>query len=63
MKIDHAIETENGTVNIQGSLDEKELSLVIAVGLNYLFQQGAIPFISSDKVEGNTVTPGNETVQ
>lgn len=45
MLIKHAIQTENGTVEIQGELNPQELGLVLSLGLNILYQQGAIPFM------------------
>ena len=45
MKIHEAIETPEGSVTIQGELNPQELGLVLSIGLNYLMQQGAIPFL------------------
>lgn len=45
MLINEAIQTENGTVQIKGELSPQELGLVLSLGLNLLYQQGAIPFL------------------
>jgi hypothetical protein len=39
------IETANGTAKFEGELEEKELDLVIRIGLNYLLQAGALPIV------------------
>lgn len=44
MLISKTLETKSGTVKFEGELEEKELDLVIQIGLNYLLQQGALPF-------------------
>jgi ABC-type proline/glycine betaine transport system ATPase subunit len=49
--INETIETEKGTVVFQGELEKEELSLVIQIGLNYLLQQGALPFSNKVDVE------------
>jgi ABC-type proline/glycine betaine transport system ATPase subunit len=48
MLINKSIETEEGTVKFEGELEPKELDLVLQVGLNYLLQQGALPFTLDD---------------
>ena len=63
MKINQAIETEDGNVTIQGTIEGTELALVLSVGLNYLYQQGAIPFLSKEKAEEGSLFPESETVQ
>lgn len=63
MKINHAIETEDGEVTIQGTLEAKELALVLSVGLNYLYKQGAIPFLPKEKAEEGNLQPLSDTVQ
>lgn len=45
MEIHHTIETEEGTLTFQGKLSPEELEFVIKTGLNYLLEQGALPFI------------------
>lgn len=49
--INKTIETPQGTVKFDGELEEKELDLVIKIGLNYLLQQGALPFTTKEGVE------------
>lgn len=51
MLINKTLETKEGTVRFEGELEEKELDLVIQIGLNYLLQQGALPFSFADGVE------------
>jgi hypothetical protein len=47
VQIKHLIETPDGDVTFQGKLEGPELAFVIEVGINYLVQQGAIPFTSA----------------
>ena len=54
MLVNKSIETPQGTVKFEGELEQKELDFVLKVGLNFLMQQGAIPF---------TVVKGMENVQ
>lgn len=69
MKINQAIETPDGSVTIQGELTSEETGLVLSIGLNYLYQQGAIPFLVNKedqaKAQADTeaLTPKNVTVQ
>lgn len=42
MQINKAIETEQGTVKFEGELSQKELDVVLGIGLNYLLVKGAI---------------------
>ena len=49
--INKTIETEEGTVKFEGTLEQKELDLVIQIGLNYLLKHGALPFTMYDDVE------------
>jgi hypothetical protein len=53
MLINKSIETEEGTVKFEGTLEPKELDLVLQVGLNYLLQQGALPFTLDDVGEAD----------
>jgi hypothetical protein len=46
LHINKSFETEEGTVQFSGELEEKELDLVLKIGLNYLLQMGALPFIN-----------------
>lgn len=54
MEIKKAIKTDKGTVLFEGELSDEEFDFVLTVGLNELFQHGALPFhhLSNDK---NTV--------
>ena len=44
MKISKTIETPDGGIQFEGELNSDELDVILSVGLNYLYQQGAIPF-------------------
>lgn len=46
MQINHVIEKADGSVVFQGVLEGKELQLVLEVGINTLFAEGALPFVS-----------------
>lgn len=57
MLINKTIETEQGTVKFEGELESQELDLVLQVGLNFLLQQGALPFTTKENVvEGDEET-------
>jgi hypothetical protein len=50
MKIEKVIEQPDGSsVKFVGELNGAELDAVITVGLNYLLQVGAIPFLTDTK--------------
>lgn len=61
MKVKKSLETPDGTVEFEGELNQDEVDLILSVGLNYLLQQGAIPF----KIlpDGARVTPGEGSEQ
>lgn len=44
MEVNQTFKTPQGTVKFQGELSQEEADFVIKVGLNYLMQQGALPF-------------------
>ena len=44
VKISKTVEVPNGSIQFEGELNDKELDLVLEVGLNVLLAQGAIPF-------------------
>lgn len=44
MEINKTFKTSEGTVKFQGELTQEEADFVIQVGLNWLMQQGALPF-------------------
>jgi hypothetical protein len=46
MLVSKSLETAEGTVKFEGELEQKELDLVLKIGLNYLLQMGALPFIT-----------------
>lgn len=45
MHIKQLIENEDGTATFEGELSKEELKVVVAVGLNVLYQTGAAPFL------------------
>jgi len=48
MLVNKSFETKQGTVKFEGELEEKELDLVLKVGLNFLLQMGALPLVTGD---------------
>ena len=55
MHVNKSIETPEGTVKFEGELESKELDLVLKIGLNYLYQMGALPFTSKSDHEVETL--------
>lgn len=53
MHVTKSLETAEGTVKFEGELEQKELDLVLKIGLNYLLQMGALPFVTkvADQLE------------
>ena len=51
MKIDKSIETPEGSIKFEGELNDKELDLVVEIGLNVLLAQGAIPFTLKEALQ------------
>ena len=49
MHVNKSIETKEGTVQFSGELEEKELDMVLKIGLNYLLQMGALPFMTKSE--------------
>ena len=60
MKVRKTLETPEGSVTFEGDLTSEELDLVLGVGLNFLLQQGAIPFKVGRPVN---MTEGSENLQ
>lgn len=54
MKIKHAIENQDGTVELQANLNAEELGFVLEVGLNYLLAKGVMPFTTESNVVDTT---------
>lgn len=46
MKVNHAVEKEDGSVVFQGVLEGKELAFVIEMGLECLIEAGVVPFVA-----------------
>lgn len=44
MKIKKVIETPEGEFTFEGNINEAELDLIVEAGVNFLLQQGVIPF-------------------
>lgn len=44
MEIRKAVKTPLGTILFEGELSDEEFDFVLTVGLNELFQKGALPF-------------------
>lgn len=49
MEVNKTIESENGSVVFQGSLNAEEVDFVLGIGLNELFARGALPFTTETK--------------
>ena len=56
MKVDHVLETPEGTLTFKGELSQKELDAVVTVGLNYLLLTGALVNMKNEE------TPSDVTV-
>lgn len=63
MKISKALETPDGTVQFDGEINQDELDFILSVGLNFLMQQGAIPFKILKPQDKSHVAPGSEEHQ
>ena len=57
------LETPDGSVTFEGELNAEELELILSVGLNFLLQQGAIPFkVLPEKDQIKLVQPIGEGI-
>ena len=63
MKVDKSLEGPNGTVTFQGELSSEEVDVILGVGLNFLMQQGAIPFKVLKDLDKVKIAPSTETQQ
>lgn len=63
MKISKTLETPDGTVEFSGEINQEELDFILTVGLNYLMQQGAIPFQIRKEADLSGVVEGSESHQ
>ena len=61
MNVNKTIETANGNVVFEGELEQGELDLVIRIGLNYLMQMGALPFVAKGQNIGNMEETPDQT--
>lgn len=63
LKIKKSIETPEGSVLFEGEINQDELDLILSVGLNFLLQQGAIPFRVSKQSELSRMVEGSDVEQ
>lgn len=63
MEIKKVLKTKDGNVTFKGSLSPEEHEFVLAVGLNTLMENGAIPFQVGDEDELVDYIPGDTPVQ
>jgi len=64
MQIQVKTEDANGNVTFDGVLNQKEVELVLNVGINFLMANGAMPlFTGKDDEELGIVSPATDTVQ
>ena len=63
MKVDKSLEGPNGTVTFQGELSSEEVDVILGVGLNFLMQQGALPFKVLKDLDRIKMVPSSETQQ
>jgi hypothetical protein len=63
LKVNKTLETPDGSVQFEGELSSEELEVIISVGLNFLLQQGAIPFKVMKESEAASLASGNGTTQ
>lgn len=63
MEIKKVLKTKDGNVTFKGSLSPEEHEFVLAVGLNTLMENGAIPFQVGEGDELADFIPGETPVQ
>jgi hypothetical protein len=64
LKIEVTTRDEAGNIAFTGSLNQREISFVLNVGINYLLANGALPlFTGKDDEELGIVAPESKTVQ
>jgi len=63
MEIKKVLKTKDGNVTFKGSLSPEEHEFVLAVGLNTLMENGAIPFQVGEVDELADFIPGETPVQ
>jgi hypothetical protein len=61
VKIKQVIETPEGTFEFQGELNQAEYDLVIEAGVNFLLQQGVLPFKAFQKENDKVSYVPNES--
>ena len=63
MDVKKVLKTKNGEVTFKGTLSPEEHEFVLAVGLNTLMENGAIPFQVAGEEELVDYIPGESSVQ
>lgn len=63
MHIKQAVETKDGGYIFEGELSGEELRVIVSIGLNYLAQQNALPFITEQTYDEKLVMPAADGVQ
>lgn len=64
MKIEVTTRDEAGNIAFNGTLNQREISFVLNVGINYLLANGAMPlFTGKDDEELGVVAPSTGTLQ
>jgi hypothetical protein len=61
VRIKKAFETPDGVMEIEGEFSPEEVQVILEVGLNVMYQQGALPFRAGKLVDIAEFhdTPGN----
>jgi len=63
MEIKKVIKTKSGEVTFKGSLTPEEHEFILAVGLNTLLENGALPIHLADEEDLADYIPGESPVQ
>jgi hypothetical protein len=63
MEIKKVLKTKDGTVTFKGSLSPEEHEFILAVGLNTLLENGALPMQLADEEDLADYIPGETPVQ
>jgi hypothetical protein len=63
MYIEKVLKTQDGTFKFEGELTDSEHDYVLTVGLNYLLQQGVLPFKAVEDDNLKDMVPGDDNYQ
>lgn len=63
VQISKTIETPDGGVQFEGTLNAEQLDLVLTIGLGQLFKMGLIPFMAVEEEDISKVAPATEGIQ